>query len=202
MKLYYTPTSPYARKARVAAIECGVAERLEPVTTTVRDPESPLLAINPVGMVPTLETDDGLVLTESALICDYLASLDGARPLLPADGAARWQALALEGTARGLLEGLVTWIRALRAPAARQDPAVIAHETVRAGRGLDTFEALADDPRLSGQVNLPQITLGCALGVLDFRLPDQDWRAGRPRLAAWYDAFAARPAMQATVPHA
>lgn len=64
MKLFYTTTSPYARKARIVAIEAGVADRLHCVPTTVRDPESPLLALNPVGMVPTLVTVDGVVLCE------------------------------------------------------------------------------------------------------------------------------------------
>jgi glutathione S-transferase len=67
-------------------------------------------------------------------------------------------------------------------------------------RALDVLEAeagtLRDEPATIGE-----IAVGCALGWLDFRLPEDDWRMARPDLAAWYETFAARPSMQATVPH-
>jgi len=55
---------------------------------------------------------------------------------------------------------------------------------------------------LSGPLDMGQIAVGAALGYLDFRQADRDWRAGRPRLSAWYDRFAARPSMQETLPKA
>jgi len=53
---------------------------------------------------------------------------------------------------------------------------------------------------LEGPLEAGQIAVGCALGYLDFRHDARGWRAGRPRLAAWYAGFAARPSMKATVP--
>lgn len=47
-----------------------------------------------------------------------------------------------------------------------------------------------------------QIALGCALGYLDFRLSERNWRVGRPSLAAWYAGFSQRDSMLATVPAA
>ena len=52
----------------------------------------------------------------------------------------------------------------------------------------------------AAETNLGAIAFGCALGYLDFRFEDRDWRRGRGTLAAWYEAYALRPAMQATVP--
>lgn len=65
-------------------------------------------------------------------------------------------------------------------------------------RALDTLEEQVDF--MGGQVTIGQIALGCALGYLDFRFADEDWRQGRPALADWYETFAERPSMQATMP--
>ena len=55
---------------------------------------------------------------------------------------------------------------------------------------------------LNGPLDIGQIAVGCALGYLDFRHDARGWRNGRPALAAWEKAFAARPSMAATVPPA
>ncbi|SRR5579883_177985 len=72
MKLFYTPNSPYARVARVAALELNLGERIEMQACTVRQADSDLLNYNPTGKVPTLETDDGFILSETRIICAYL----------------------------------------------------------------------------------------------------------------------------------
>ena len=81
--------------------------------------ESDVLALNPVGRVPTLELDDGTILTESKLILDYIDALNPGPKLLPRDGSDGWRTLAEMGQALGLLEGIVTWIRALVPPEPR-----------------------------------------------------------------------------------
>ena len=55
---------------------------------------------------------------------------------------------------------------------------------------------------LSGPLNIGQIAVGCALGYIDFRLPQRDWRRGNDGLANWFAGFDSRPSMQATVPPA
>ena len=199
MKLFYTTTSPYARKARIAAIEKGLTAKIELVLVTVRDPDSELLAHSPVGTVPALMLDDGTVLSESAIVCDCFERLGEGETLLPASGAERWAVLRREGIALGLLAGLVVWVREMRRPEAARSASTLALETGRVARCLDALEMEA--PTDGADIDLARITLGCALGVLDFRLGFHDWRAGRPRLAAWYETFRARPSMQATEPH-
>jgi len=66
-------------------------------------------------------------------------------------------------------------------------------------RALDAVESRWMS-HLAGPLDIAQISMACALGYLDFRHPDKDWRAGRPSLAAWEAKWAERPSMKATVP--
>ena len=83
MKLFYTPNSPYARVARVIALEIGLA--MDFVQVEVRDTVDELLHYNPAAKVPTLELDDGVVLSDTRLICDYLQSRSDGRYLCDVD---------------------------------------------------------------------------------------------------------------------
>ena len=99
MRLFYAAASPYARIVRVALLETGLDAQVGKQEVTLRDPNSALLPYNPVGRVPTLELDDGTILTESLLILNYLDTRHAGRPLLPRDGSDRWRTLAEMGTA-------------------------------------------------------------------------------------------------------
>ena len=199
MKLYVTPGSPYARMARMAVLEKGLADRVEVVVARTRVADSPYYRINPSGRVPYLVRDDGVGMEESALIWDFLDRLDGKPALgLPA-GAPAWEAQRLEALARSLIDGLSVWNRELARPVNERSPTVIDHEARRAARLLDLWEKEIDGPVMQGALNRVQATLACALG-LDARIPDFRWRAGRPKLGAWFDRFAARPSFAATAP--
>ena len=87
----------------------------------------------------------------------------------------------------------------IRRPPEQQNPGRLAEYVRSVTQTLDALEA--DAAGLDG-VNLGTLTIGCALGYLDFRYPDEPWRTGRPALAAWYDGFARRPSMLQTVPKA
>ncbi|MHA1537901.1 MAG: glutathione S-transferase C-terminal domain-containing protein [Alphaproteobacteria bacterium] len=93
----------------------------------------------------------------------------------------------------------MVWVRELRRPEAARSDSALSLETGRVARCLDVLEK--EIPPDGAGIDIAQITLGCALGVLDFRLGFHDWRAGRPRLSDWYEGFAARKSMQATIPH-
>ena len=66
-------------------------------------------------------------------------------------------------------------------------------------RALDVLENRWID-HLNGPLDMGQIATACALGYVDFRHASRDWRKGRPKLAAWFEAFSRRPSMQATIP--
>jgi glutathione S-transferase len=62
-----------------------------------------------------------------------------------------------------------------------------------------TLDALEADPP-HRHIDIGSITVACALGYLDFRFGAQPWRDDRPKLAAWYAAFAQNPGIARTVP--
>ena len=200
MKLRYSKTSPFARKARVAANETGTAARIEMVETNPWAPDTDLQRDNPLIQVPVLTTDNGELLYDSVVIAGYLDDLSGSG-LFPAPGDARWRALRRVALADGICNAAaaVTIENNLR-PEQFRWPDWIARQRSKAQAALTVFEGEIDD--IAGDLDIAQIALGCALGYLDLRLQDMDWRAGHPKLAAWYETFAARPSMQSTRPDA
>jgi len=88
MKLYITPTSPFARMVRIVVVEKGLESRVEIIVARTRTADSPYYRINPSGRVPYLVRDDGVGLEESALICSYLDRLDG-KPVFELSGEKR-----------------------------------------------------------------------------------------------------------------
>ncbi len=93
MRLLYSAGSPFARLVRIALLETGLdagVTKHELTRARLYSPESDVLALNPVGRVPTLELDDGTILTESKLILDYIDALHPGPKLLPRDGSDRW----------------------------------------------------------------------------------------------------------------
>jgi glutathione S-transferase len=196
-RLFYSPGSPYARIVRIALIETGLNGRVTPheiTRTRLYSAESDVLAFNPVGRVPTLEVDDGTILTESKLILDYIDAISPGSALMPRDGSDGWRVVAEAGQAWGFLDSVVTWIRA------EGRPDVVAKETARANRAADALEIAVANGAYAGPLNAAQIVLGTALGVTGPRLPVWKWREGRPRLSVWFDAIAARPSFRSTEP--
>lgn len=200
MRLYHSPTSPFVRKVMVVLIETGQAEAvtLVPASGNPVDPGSMPLVQNPLGKIPALERDDGPALYDSRVICRFLDARAGHR-LYP-QPPRLWETLTLEATADGLLDAavLIVYETRIRPEAHRFAPWVEGQQG-KIARALDTIEARWLS-HLHGPLDIGQIALGCALGYLDFRQPEHDWRPGRPGLAAWAADFAARPSMQATLP--
>lgn len=202
MRLYWSPSSPYVRKVVVVAGELGLTERIEIVHTAGNplDPGTNPVDLNPLGKIPALERPDGPALYDSRVICRYLSDLAGG-DLYPA-GPDLWDALTVEATADGMLDAalLMVYESRIRPEDLRFAPWVEGQWS-KVDRALDTLETrwIA---HLTGPLTIGQIAVGCALGYLDFRHAARDWRRDRPALAAWFDGFASRPAMQDSIPKA
>lgn len=198
MKLFYSPASPFVRKVMACAIARGIDDRIETVWCDVHASPPDLLAVNPLGKIPTLIGADGIAYMDSPLICEYLDGIGPAPPLYPTERGARLAALRLHALGHGVMEAAV----ARRGESLRPDEparsAAMARMRDAIARTLDLLERESDS--LMGPFTIGSITVGCALGYLDFRFDADKWRQGRPRLAAWYDAFAKRPSMTQTVP--
>ena len=200
MQLIYAAASPFARKVRVLAAETGLLERIELLDTAVLPTtlNEQVNAHNPLGKIPVLLTDAGEALYDSRVICEYLDTLHQGPKLLPG-GFARWQVLRLAALADGLMDAalLARYERAAR-PAELQWPAWLEGQLGKVQRALTELERQVG--QLQGPLDLAQIGVACALGYLDFRFADLDWRAAHPGLAAFQQVFAQRGSMQASAP--
>src|SRR5215471_17715603 len=114
MKLAFSPASPYVRKVTACAIARGINDKVERWKVGTTDPA--LLEFNPLSKVPTLITDDGTVLYDSPVICEYLDSIGSAPKLFPASGPARWKALTQEALGDGILDATQPRRRELTLP--------------------------------------------------------------------------------------
>ena len=200
MKLHHSPTSPYVRKVIVLLHETGQLDDVELVPThgTPLAPADGLDAVNPLNKVPTLVRTDGPSIYDSRVICRYLDQRAGTG--LYGEGDAHWEILTLEATGEGIIDAalLMAYEWRLR-PEELRFPDWVEGQWVKVANALDVLNTrwIA---HLEAPLNAGQIAVGCALGYLDFRNADRNWRNGRDRLAAWYEEFAARESMQATVP--
>lgn len=200
MKLYHSPTSPFVRKVMVLAHEVGLADRVEIVPTDAWSTGGDLVAQNPLSQVPTLVLDDGASLYDSPVICEYLDFLHAGVPRLPRGGSDRWRVLRLQALADGVMESAVAvFVERVRRPRDRRWAESVARQQVAIGRALDTLDLGAAD-LASEPPHLGAIAVASALGYLDLRGAVGDWRPGRTALTTWFEAFAARPSMQATAP--
>jgi glutathione S-transferase len=200
MKLWLNPASPFARKVRVVARECGLEGRIEEISIMVSPvkPHPDLAKANPLVKIPALSTEEG-TLYDSAVICEYLDSLHGKTPLFPRAGADRWRALRLQALADGILEAavLMRYENAVR-PEALQWGEWKAGQFIKVRGGLDALEQ--ECAGWAARFGIGELTAACVLGYLDFRFPDEAWRKTRPVLEKWYAGVSQRPSMKATVP--
>jgi glutathione S-transferase len=178
----------------------GLADRIEKLPTAANpvNRDQSILPWNPLGKVPTLITDDGAVLFDSRVICEYLNHL-GRGSFFPADGEARWRVLTEQALADGILDAaLLVRYEGNARPDNLRWPAWTAGQMEKISTGLAGFEKTLE-PRTQ-RIDIGTVTLGCALGYLDFRFDDFGWRGKYPKLATWFETFSALPAMQSTKP--
>lgn len=195
MKLYISPSSPFARKCRVVAREKGVSLEEVVVDPYANAPE--LLASNPLIQVPSLIAEDGLPINDSPIICEYLDMVGSGPPLTPESGPERLRVRRIEATADGLLEMGVKLVLEKRRPEPERSSSWMERWGANMHRALDALEAAdlsADD------FHIGSLTAGIALTWISFRHPDFDWATGRPRLVALQAALEARPSFAATQP--
>lgn len=198
MKLYYSPTSPFVRKVNVFAIEAGLDKQIEWVKTNPWKVEDILTAENPLSQIPTLITNDGMVLYDSSVICEYLDSLHSGKKLIPSKSESRWQVLRLQALADGILDsGILRFLEKKRAPEMRSIDWDTTHKK-SVERGLDYLENTVSD--WASNLDVGVLSIACVLGWLDFRFSDEDWRPNRPELSRWFEQFSTRTSMVQTMP--
>jgi len=202
MKLYYSPPSPFVRKVRVVAHELGLTDRIELVTANAHpvNRDRALVLVNPLGKVPTLVTDDGAILFDSRVVCEYLNELaDG--EIVPSDRDARWNALVEQSMGDGIMDAAVlTRYETFARPEPLRWEDWIAGQLDKVACGLADLEARASG--FGERVDVGTIACACALGYLDLRFGTLAWRDNHPNVAAWFAWFGGRESMMLTRPPA
>ena len=200
MKIFHSPASPFVRKCMVVAHELGIADRIEklPSAASPVKRDATILPKNPLGQVPTFVCDDGQVLFDSRVICEYLNAMQSGA-LFPAGGTERWArltelSLADGMTAAALLARYETMLR----PEALRWSEWTEGQLAKVRSGLEWLETASIS--FGSRVDIGTIAFGCALGYMDFRFPSLQWRGEAPNTAKWFEGFNQRASMQATLP--
>ncbi len=201
MLLHWSPRSPFVRKVMIAAHECGLADRIQTVRTVVAaaTPNIELMKENPQSRLPTLRLADGTVIYDSVVICEYLDTLHGGEKLFPAAWPERLVALRRHALGDGMLDTMLMWRGEVLRPAASQSIKHMQAWRLKTNVSVDTLEGEADALAAS-RFSIGHVTIGVALGYIDFRFLELAWRDGHPRLTRWYESFTSRPSVKATAP--
>ncbi|KNC07438.1 glutathione S-transferase [Pseudomonas sp. RIT-PI-a] len=204
MTLYHNPASPFARKVMVLLYETGQLERVA-LKTVVLSPVSPDASVNqdnPAGKIPALVLEDGTTLHDSRVILEYLDHQHVGNPLIPREGASRWRRLTVASLADAMLDAavLIRYEKALRPPELHW-PLWLDNQAEKIERGLAYLEATAV-AELSAAFDIAAIGVACALGYVDFRMPESAWRQRYPGLAGWFAEVSQRESLRSTMPSA
>ncbi len=196
MKLLGAVSSPYVRKVRIVMAEKKLDYQFVPEDVWAAD--TTIGQSNPLGKVPCLVMEGGEALFDSRVIVEYLDTLSPVGKLIPGMGRERAEVKTWEALADGVLDALIlarleaNWAGRTKA---QRSQAWIDRQIVKVHASLDAMaKGLGDKPFCAGiHLSLADIAVGCALGYLDFRFADIDWRSTHPSLARLSEKLAQRP---------
>lgn len=196
MILRTTLTSPFGRKARMAAAVLGLSDRIDVVPADTLDAADSLRRQNPLGKMPCLVLADGTALFDSKVIVEFLDSLSDAASLVPAAGIERFRALTRATLFDGIADaGLLMVYEGRFRDAGQVSQRWLDHQRGKVFRGLEAAARELPDP---ARTDVASIALACGLGYLDWRRP-VEWREHFRSVAGWLDAFSGNePAFAAT----
>lgn len=193
MRLLLNATSPFARLARVIALEKGLDVELVWCDPWANDPA--LLAVHPQGRIPVLVTADGYALSESLLIAQYLDAQGNGAPLLPASTMAATLARASVGY--GLMEAAFNTMIARKHDAAADSTVMGQRRLAAIQRDLAWLEQSLPAP-LSASCTLDQLVVAVAAEYVNFRLPGTLTAGQHPQLSQWLQGMVCHPHLAAT----
>jgi len=202
MRLIIATPSPFARKARIALLEKGIA--FDVVVDNPWNPGTQAPAYNPLGKIPVLLTDDGHTVFDSKVIVEYLEATHSGTALLPRIPMARVAAKQIEALADGVCDAVVLIALERARPHALQSTDWITRQVAKVEAGVaQAAQALQGSEYFVGdRFSVADIAVGCMLGYLDLRLPEFEWRAQQPGLMPFYERMMARESFRQTLPSA
>uniref|UniRef100_UPI0025FE8DE1 glutathione S-transferase N-terminal domain-containing protein n=1 Tax=Thiobacillus sp. TaxID=924 RepID=UPI0025FE8DE1 len=187
MKLVTSLTSPYGRKVRVVLAEKRIPFKLQ--VENPWQPDSPVLAVNPLGKVPVLVLEDGESVFDSRVIVEYLDHVSPVAHLIPGEPKSRMMVRGVDALADGVTDAAVAIFYEKKRPADKQSTDWLTLQEKTLFRGLEALsEALGEKPwYLGNSMTLADVACGCMLGYLNLRFPEIDWRGAHPNLAKLFD---------------
>jgi glutathione S-transferase len=194
-ELFISVNSPYARICSMALRERGLLGQVKETVTALRDPQAVVLPHNPSGRVPALLLPDGITLTETTLILQWLDQQGGAPVMMPADP----KGIAAYGRVLGLLDGIAVWNRELRRPENERSSSVLKLEAIRADRIADALERDVVSGAYA-KLDMGALALLAVLGYAERRHRVWSWRTGHDALERWFEARSDRPSFTETIP--
>jgi glutathione S-transferase len=202
MKLIGSLTSPYVRKVRIVMAEKKLDFKLELEDVWGSDK---ILKSNPLGKVPCLVLAGGEALFDSRVIVEYLDTRSPVSRLIPESSHERIEVRTWEALADGILDATIlarleqTWAGRT---AEQRSQAWVDRQLHKVEVSLSSISTgLADKPWCGGiHMSLADIAVGCALGYLDFRFPQIDWRDQHPNLSRLAEKLFARQSFIDTLP--
>jgi glutathione S-transferase len=187
MKLFGSTRSPFVRKVRTVAIALGIDDRL---SLEIADPwgDPAFREKNPLSKIPTLETDDGLLLYDSPVICAYLNEMAGGR-LMPSAGSLRWMSMRNEALADGICDAAVLRRLELARPDGERSESWADRQALAMKQGcaeMDRQVNTLGDLAVEGEATIGTVAAAVTLAYLDFRWGHEPWRDSNPALATWF----------------
>jgi len=201
LKLIGSNSSPFVRKVRIVMAEKKIDCQYE--LDDVFSPDSTVSLSNPLGKVPCLIMDDGGAVFDSRVIVEYLDNLTPVHRLVPPNGRARVEVKTWEALADGLCDAAVlVRLEQTQRSDGQRSPVWIARQMGKIEAALEAMSSgLADKPWCAdGKYSLADISVGCALGYLDFRFAQLGWRAQFSNLARHAEKLFTRQSFVDTMP--
>ena len=187
MKLIGSYTSPYVRKVRVVMAEKRI--ECEFVPDNVWAAETQVTQFNPLTKVPVLVLDDGTPLYDSRVIAEYLDGVTPVSRLIPEGSRDRMLVKRCEALGDGITDAGIAVFLERKRPEAQQSTEWIKRQLGKIDAGIAAAgRELGDKGYCHGlSLSLADISLGCGLLWLEFRLPEIQWRANHANLKVWIE---------------
>lgn len=202
MKLIGSLASPYVRKVRIVLAEKRIEYKFE--LDDVWSAETKVHKSNPLGKIPCLVMEDGGAVFDSRVIVEYLDSISPVNRLIPAISRTRAEVKTWEALSDGVLDAaILARTEGLQRAEHERSQKWVDRQLGKVNAGLATLSSgLGNKPWASeAKYSLADIAVGCALGWLEFRFPQLDWRTQYPNLSRHLDKLNQRPAFAATRPN-
>jgi len=202
LNLIASPTSPYVRKVRIALAEKKIEYQMTEASPWA--PGNPVHAFSPLGKVPVLVLDDGTQLFDSRVIVEYIDTVSPVSRLIPEPSRQRIEVKRWEALADGMCDAAQAIVLERRRPARQQSKDWVERQQQKIEAGVaELARELGEKTWCNGEsYTLADIATGCALGYLDLRYAELDWRHDHANLSRLAEKLAKRPSFQETAPPA